>query len=45
VGSTDRGGFMFENGTLTTPTIPPGTFGDTFPLDIDDRGRIFGTYF
>lgn len=38
-------GFMLSNGTLTTPAVPPGTFGTSFPLDIDDRGRIFGVYF
>jgi uncharacterized membrane protein len=37
--------FMFSNGTLTTPAAPPGTFATSFPVDIDDRGRIFGVYF
>jgi uncharacterized membrane protein len=37
--------FMWENGAFTTPAVPPGTFGSALPLDIDDRGRIFGVYF
>jgi hypothetical protein len=49
VGFYDDGGrglgFMRENGALTTPAVPPGTFGTAFSLDIDDRGRIFGVYF
>jgi probable HAF family extracellular repeat protein len=49
VGVYDNGGalegFMWDNGTFTTPAIAPGTLSGSFPVDIDDRGRIFGTYF
>jgi probable HAF family extracellular repeat protein len=49
VGAYDDGGrllgFVWENGALSTLAVPPGTFASAFPLDIDDRGRIFGSYF
>jgi hypothetical protein len=49
VGFYDNGGrgfgFMWENGTFTEPDIAPGAFGTSFPLDVDDRGRIFGVFF
>jgi probable HAF family extracellular repeat protein len=37
-------GFLLSNGTFTTPATPPGTFATSFPVDIDDRGRIVGDY-
>jgi hypothetical protein len=39
------GAFLFSNGTLSTPPAPPGAFATSFPVDIDDQGRIFGVYF
>jgi hypothetical protein len=32
---------MLDNGTFTTLTAP-GAVLESFPLDIDDRGRIVG---
>jgi hypothetical protein len=35
---------MFSNGRFTTTTAA-GAILETFPFDIDDRGRIVGFYF
>jgi hypothetical protein len=37
-------GFLLSHGTFTTPATPPGIFATSFPVDIDDRGRIVGVY-
>jgi probable HAF family extracellular repeat protein len=42
-GDTTVHGFVFENGRFTT-TGTPGALNQSLPLDIDDRGRIVGTY-
>ena len=37
-------GFLLRNGVLTRLTAPPGAFRGSAAVDIDDDGRILGSY-
>jgi hypothetical protein len=41
--NTTRRGFVLSNGTFTS-FAAPGTLGESYPRDIDDRGRMVGFY-
>jgi probable HAF family extracellular repeat protein len=44
VDDTRNRGFVWKDGTFT-PLSAPGAFFWSFPVDIDERGRIVGFYF